>query len=95
MSNVSVLGQRARDDDELLGREIERSHLRLRVDVELEVAERLARSRQPPAASIKPQRVGSALRQMFSATVISGTTLISCGTSATPARSASAALAGR
>ena len=34
---------------------------------------------QPRAASIRPQRVGSLLRNMFSATVRSGTTLTSCG----------------
>ena len=46
-------------------------------------------------ASTKPNRDGSALRYMFSATVMSGTTFTSCGTSATPAASASATLAGR
>ena len=44
--------------------------------------------RSRSATSIMPQRVGSSLRVMFSATVRSGTTLTSCGTSATPAASA-------
>ena len=40
--------------------------------------------------STKPKRPGSEFRYMFSATVRSGATLISCGTRTMPARSASA-----
>ena len=56
-------------------------------------ASRARRSR--PATSIMPQRVGSSLRVRFSATLRSGTTLTSCGTSATPAASAAATPEGR
>ena len=91
-----VLGQGARDDDELLRGKVERGHRRRRVDVEAEIRERLAGARAGArATSIMPQRVGSSLSEMFSATVRSGTTLTSCGTSATPAASASATSAGR
>ena len=44
--------------------------------------------------STNPNRVGSLLRNMFSATVRSGTTLTSCGISTTPAASAAATFAG-
>ena len=51
-------------------------------------ASRARRSR--PGTSIMPQRVGSSFSIRFSATLRSGTTLTSCGTSATPAASAAA-----
>ena len=72
------LGERPRDHHELLGRKIQRAHLRIGVDIELKVDPAPRKLRAVRAAtSIKPQRVGSAFRQMFSATLISGTMLIS------------------
>ena len=71
------------------------AHRRVGIDVEAEVGERLrGRGAAGSATSIMPQRVGSSFSIMFSATVRSGTTLTSCGTSATPAASAAATPAG-
>ena len=68
MSSRTFLDERARDHDELLGREIERPHLAYRRRCRAQTRERRERFGFRAPTSMKPQRVGSSFRQMFSAT---------------------------
>ena len=89
-----LLGEGPRDQDQLLGGEVERSHLGLRLGIDAEVGEGAGRLGVAQVWSTNPNRDGSAPRYMFCATVRSGQTLTSCGTIAMPARSASATFLG-